>query len=180
MDSLNPRASFTFHLFLLNMLFLPDLLALHPSFSEPPDVCPLDQVLQEYPCSTIPQLLLALILSSAWELESGCSGTSCLSCMISHGLHFALSSWAKLCADPEKKYKGRELCAWSSLHVHTAGLHLHPLEPRTFQCSQKASEKRHPEFNWPDTLLQGKLVNLSQRAGVHLFNCISKKRCVNK
>lgn len=162
MDSLNPRASFTFHLFLLNMLFLPNLLALHPSFSEPPDTGPLDQAFQGYPCSTTPQLLLALVLSSAWELESGCSGTSCLSCVISHGLHFAH-------ADPEKKHKGKELCAWSSVHTHTAGLHFHLLEPGTFQCSQEASEKRHPEFNWPDTLLQGKLVNLSRRAGVHLF-----------
>lgn len=147
MDRLNPRASFTFHLFLLNMLFLPDLLALHPSFSEPPDIGPLDQVSQGYPSSTIPQLLLALVLSSAWELESGCSGTSCLSCMISHGLHFALSSWAKLCADPEKKHKGKEGYARSSPHTHTAGLHLHLLEAGTFQCSREVSEKRHPEFN---------------------------------
>lgn len=169
MDSLNPTASFTFHLFLLNMLFLPDLRALHPSLSEPSDTGPLDKVSQGYPCSTTPQLLLALTLSSAWELESGCSGTSCLSCLIPHGLHFALSSWAKLCADPEKKHKSKELYAWSCLHTHIAGLRLHLLEARTFQCSQEASEKRRPELNWPDTLLQGKLVILSRRAGVHLF-----------
>lgn len=29
--------------------------------------------------------------------------------------------------------------------------------------------ERHPEFNWPDTILQGRPMNLSQRAGVHLF-----------
>ena len=61
----------------------------------------------------------------------------------------------------------------SSVHgavcIYTAGPGLYALESEAFQCSREVVSEKDPEFKWPDTLLQGNPVNLSQRADVHLF-----------
>ena len=55
-----------------------------------------------------------------------------------------------------------------SAHPHSWAP-LVPLGVQNFPVFPGGIRKRHPESNWPDTLLQGRPVNLSQRAGVHLF-----------
>lgn len=156
------------------MLLLPSLPA-PPPFSEPPDIGPLDRVSQGCPCH--PQLPLALVWSSAWELEPGCLGTSCLSCMVlPHGLDFALKSSGKtLLSQREKLFSTK---AQSSV----GGVPCTPtqLGPACAPQGQNSPvlpggrRIRHPESNWPDILLQGRPVNLSQRAGV--YTCLPCKQ----
>lgn len=57
-----------------------------------------------------------------------------------------------------------------SAHLHGWAL-LVLLRAQSFPGLPEGIRKRQLEFNWPDTLLQGKPVNLSQRASNTFLLC---------